>query len=89
LIEKKLVYEKDGIIVNFKQNPFAVVLLTPMMKRQTQSKKANTIKQDGVIQISEIEYKVTTSDDKTYEINTSVGICSCFEGQFGSFCTHQ
>jgi len=56
---------------------------------QTQSKKSNTIKQYDVIQISEIEYKVTTSDDKTYEINTSVGICSCFEGQFGSFCTHQ
>lgn len=28
-----MLYEKDDIIVNFKQNPFAVVILTPMMKR--------------------------------------------------------
>jgi len=28
-----VLYEKDDIIVNFKQNPFAVVILTTMMKR--------------------------------------------------------
>lgn len=56
---------------------------------QLQSKKASTIKPENVIQISDIEYKVVISDDKTYDINTIVGICSCDKGQFGSFCAHQ
>lgn len=42
-MKKKLVYEKDGIIVNFKQNPFAVVILTPMMKRAHLLKTSNDI----------------------------------------------
>lgn len=33
MLEKKLVYGKQNIIVNFKQNPLAVVILTPMMQR--------------------------------------------------------
>lgn len=56
---------------------------------QSQIKKGSTIKPENVIQISDIEYKVVTSDDKTYDINTNVGICSCDKGQFGSFCAHQ
>jgi len=52
-------------------------------------KKPLQFKLENIIRISEIEYKVTTSDDKTYEMNISVGIFSRFEGRFGSLCTHQ
>jgi len=43
LIEKKLVYEKDSKIVNFKQNLFAVVILSQMMKRAHLLKTSNDI----------------------------------------------
>lgn len=32
-LRKKKYYEKQDIIVNFKEDPFAVVIITPMMKR--------------------------------------------------------
>lgn len=56
---------------------------------QSQTKKAHEIKPENVIQITETEYKVVISNDKSYEVNTKIGTCSCHEGHFGSFCSHQ
>lgn len=56
---------------------------------QSQTKKAHDIKSENVIQITENEYEVVISSDKSYEVNTKIGTCSCHEGHFGSFCSHQ